>query len=325
MTGKGDFILEHRPLGDTGVMAPVMGFGASPFGDIFGKTDLTDIKNTVAAAIEAGMDYFDVAPSYGPEGRAEERLGIALEGRRHEVFLATKCGKYDHGTAENAKVEYDYSYKRTIREIEESLRRLKTDYVDLYQVHEICNCDFQVLIEETLPAMAELQKQGKIRFIGITDNSLHLLKQAVEASQVKLNTVLNFCCYNLIDTRLDGYFGTLLKDRGIGLISASVLCLGLLTPSNKTLYAFRNDEQTAPLRKAIEKAHALCSEYGESLSDQAVMFAMQYQEPSMTLMGMGRMSSLQRNLKLLGRQPNWELIGKLRALFENVYNPFNRD
>lgn len=317
--------MEHRPLGNTGVMVPVMGFGASPFGDIFGKTDIQDIKNTVAAAIDSGMDYFDVAPSYGPEGRAEERLGIALEGRRHEVFLATKCGKYDHGTAENAKVEFDYSYKRTIEEMDKSLLRLKTDYVDLYQVHEICNCDFQVLIEETLPAIQELQKQGKTRFIGITDNSLSKLKRTVEASHVKIDTVLNFCCYNLIDTRLDGYFGTLLKDRGIGLISASVLCLGLLTPNNKTLYAFRGDEKTAPLREAIVKAHALCAEYGESLSDQAVMFAMQYQEPSMTLMGMGRMSSLQRNLGLLGKEPNWELIGRLRALFQNVYNPFNQD
>ena len=317
--------MEHRPLGKTGIMAPAMGFGASPFGDIFGKTDLQDIKNTVAAAIDAGMDYFDVAPSYGPEGLAEERLGIALEGRRQEVFLATKCGKYDHGTAERAKVEYDYSYKRTIEEMDRSLLRLKTDYVDVYQVHEICNCDFQVLIEETLPAIEALQKQGKTRFIGITDNSLSKLKRTIEASPVKIDTVLNFCCYNLIDTRLDGYFGTLLTDRGIGLISASVLCLGLLTPNNKTLYAFRNDEKTAPLRKAILKAHELCESYGESLSDQAVMFAMQYREPAMTLMGMGRMSSLQRNLRLLEKEPNWELVGRLRELFHGVYNPFNQN
>ena len=63
--------------------------------------------------------------------------------------------------AERAKVEYDYSYKRTIEEMDRSLLRLKTDYVDVYQVHEICNCDFQVLIEETLPAIEALQKQGK--------------------------------------------------------------------------------------------------------------------------------------------------------------------
>lgn len=317
--------MQYRQLGDTGLMVSVLGYGASPFGDIFGDTDDTQAYEAVALAMDAGINYFDVAPSYGPEGRAEERLGRALKGRRKDIVLATKAGKYDHGTVEHPVIEYDYSARRVFAEIEHSLKRLATDYIDVYQVHELCNADENMVLEQTLPAMLELKKKGKIRYIGITDNSLSRLKSIIEKSPVKIDTALSFCCYNLIDTRLKGYFGSLLTDKGVGLINASVLNLGLMAPNNKAVYSLRDDPKCKELRAAIQKAEAINTANGTTLASQAVRFSFCFQEPATTLMGMGRKSSVQRNLGLYDKEPDWELVRQIRELFQGVPNPFNLD
>src|SRR5450631_4194396 len=121
--------MEYRQLGETELKISILGFGASPLGNAFRATDPAEGKAAVHLAVERGINFFDSSPYYGLT-LAETRLGEALAGRRDRVILATKCGRYGFS-------EFDFSAKRVIASMDESLRRLQTDYVDLFQAHDV--------------------------------------------------------------------------------------------------------------------------------------------------------------------------------------------
>ena len=152
--------MEYRKLGQTDLNLSVVGFGSATLGDVFGNVDPSEAIRAVHLAVDSGINFFDSSPYYGIT-LAETRLGEALAGRRDRVVLATKCGRYGFD-------EFDFSAKRVIASIDESLRRLQTDYIDLFQAHDVEFGDVQQIIHETLPALRQLQQQGKARYIGIT-------------------------------------------------------------------------------------------------------------------------------------------------------------
>src|SRR5215207_4597864 len=117
--------MQYRPLGQTGFNVSVIGYGASPLGHEFGPADFDEGVRAVHAAVDRGINFFDVSPFYG-RTVAEDRLGRALEGRRDKVVLATKVGRYGREPE-----ECDYSATRVASSVEGSLRRLRTDHVDL--------------------------------------------------------------------------------------------------------------------------------------------------------------------------------------------------
>ena len=211
--------MPYRPLGRTGLNVSLIGFGASPLGDVFGKTDPSEGKRAVHLAIENGINFFDVSPYYGLT-LAEERLGEALVGKRNQIILATKCGRYGVN-------EFDFSAKRVYASVDESLQRLKTDYIDLYQAHDVEFGDLNQVINETIPAMRKLQEQGKVRFIGVSGYPLKVLVQVAKAAPV--DTLLSYCRYNLLVEDMDVELTPFAKDNGIGLINASGLHMGMLT------------------------------------------------------------------------------------------------
>src|SRR5580698_640662 len=150
--------MEYRTLGRTGLSVSKLGFGGSPLGNEFGETDPAEAERAVHCAIDLGINYFDVAPYYG-RTLAETRLGDALVGRRDKVVLATKCGRYD-------VARFDFSPARVRASIDESLGRLRTDYLDVFLAHDIEFVNEHQIIEEAIPAMSALQREGKARFIG---------------------------------------------------------------------------------------------------------------------------------------------------------------
>ena len=166
--------MERRPLGRTGLDVPALGFGTAPLGDIFGAIDEGDAIAAVHAAIERGVDYFDTAPLYG-FGLAEERLGKALEGRRDRAIVATKCCR-------DGFTEFDFSAARVTASVDESLRRLRTDHIDIFQIHDVEFGDARQVLEEAIPAAHALKESGKVRFVGITGLPVrHLRRLAAEA------------------------------------------------------------------------------------------------------------------------------------------------
>jgi L-galactose dehydrogenase len=212
----------YRSLGKTGLNVSIVGFGASPLGHEFGAIDPQQGKRAVHAAIDYGINYFDVSPYYG-RTLAEIRLGEALAGRRHQVLLATKAGRYDKDLATG----FDFSAARITHSVEESLQRLQTDVIDVFQVHDVEYASREQIIHETIPAMEQLKKAGKVRFIGITGYPTHLLKEV--AVQVEVDTLLSYCHYNLMDTTMLPVLGPVACQKNMGLINASPLHMGLLT------------------------------------------------------------------------------------------------
>jgi aryl-alcohol dehydrogenase-like predicted oxidoreductase len=169
--------MRYRPLGNSGLQVSVVGLGCNNFGR---RLDVLQTRQVVDAAIESGITLLDTAESYGGTGRSEEMLGEVLAGRRDQVLLATKFGSQggDMGYGPAAGAKGGRSYIK--RAVEHSLRRLRTDYIDLYQIH---TPDPVTPIEETLSALADLVRAGTVRYIGHSNFSGVQLAAAAAAAR----------------------------------------------------------------------------------------------------------------------------------------------
>jgi aryl-alcohol dehydrogenase-like predicted oxidoreductase len=167
--------MRYRALGNSGLVVSAVGLGCNNFGS---RLDLDGTRAVVDAAIDNGITLFDTADTYGGGGKSEELLGEILQGRRDQVVLATKFGHQgaDLGYGPAAGAKGGRSYIR--RAVEASLRRLKTDHIDLYQIH---TPDPKTPVTETLAALNELVDEGKVRYLG---NSNYAGWQIAEAAAV---------------------------------------------------------------------------------------------------------------------------------------------
>jgi L-galactose dehydrogenase len=293
----------YRTLGNTGLSVSILGFGASPLGDVFRATDPAEGVNAVHAAIDSGINFFDVSPYYGLT-LAEERLGNALLGRREKVVLATKCGRYGSDS-------FDFSARRVKASIDESLTRLQTDYVDLLQVHDVEFGDSRQIVNETIPALRAIQREGKARFIGITGYPLSCLRDI--AIDENVDTILSYCRYNLMITDLDVTLAPLAKAKGIGLINASPLHMGILTERGAPAW------HPAPqsVKDAGSRVVALCRESGVDPSAVALKFCLDYPNVSSTLVGMSSRTHLAANVAALDFNLSPDLVAAIRRVVAN--------
>jgi aryl-alcohol dehydrogenase-like predicted oxidoreductase len=210
--------LEYRNLGRSGLIVSAVGLGCNNFG---GRSDEAATRAAVHRALDLGITFYDTSDTYGVEGASEEYVGRALSGRRHEIVLATKFAR-PMPAGEGASRRYIMSA------VEASLKRLGTDYIDLYQQHIE---DSRTPIEETLRALDDLVHQGKVRYIGCSTLAAW---QVVEAQWTAkhLNLASFVCCqerYNLIERELDTALAPVIAQYGLGLIPFSPLFNGLLT------------------------------------------------------------------------------------------------
>jgi len=298
--------MEHRTLGKTAMSVSILGYGASPLGNEFGETDAEEGIRAVHCAIDLGINYFDVSPYYG-RTLAEKRLGEALSGKRDSVYLATKCGRY------GLDVEScDYSARRVTRSVDESLSRLKTDYVDLLQVHDIEFGHPDQIINETIPALRKIQQAGKARFIGITALPLKMLRHV--ASQAGIDTILSYCRYNLMVTDMDDILTPFCREHGIGLINASPLHMRILTEKGAP------DWHPAPpeVIQAGRKVASLCADAGVSVSDVAMRFCLDHPYVATTLVGMSKQRHVEQNIRVLEFVNNAELLGRIEEIIRPV-------
>jgi L-galactose dehydrogenase len=293
--------MEYRQLGGTELKVSVLGFGASPLGDVFRKTTPEERNGAVHLAVDRGINFFDVSPYYGIT-LAEERLGVALEGRREKVVLATKCGRYGGS-------EFDFSAAKITAEFENSLKRLRTDYVDLLQAHDVEFGHVSQIVEETLPAMRRLQEQGKARYIGITGYSLRNLMEI--AGKAKVDSILSYCRYNLLITDMDRALVPFAKEHGVGVINASPLHMGIITERGAPEW------HPAPqaVRDAGQRIVAVCKARGVDASEVALKFCLDYAGAASTLVGLSSREHVERNLRAMELKVDAEL---LREIAETV-------
>lgn len=298
--------MEYRTLGKTGMKVSIIGYGVSPLGNVFGETDEAEGIRAVHYAIDHGINYFDVAPMYGVT-LAEKRLGKALKGKRDKIFVATKCCRYDIE-------EFDFSAKRVLESIDESLERLQTDYVDVYQIHDIEFGDKEQVINETIPAARKVQASGKARFVGITGLPVRYLHHV--ANQVEVDTILSWAHYDLVEDEMDDVLTPFARDRGIGLINASPLHQRLLTEKGPPEW-HRSPKEVLEVGPKIAE---LCREYGVNVADVAMRFALDHPYVAMTVVGMSKLRHVQQNVKVLDFKNEPELIAKIEELVAPVKN-----
>ncbi len=296
----------YRPLGNTGLSVSILGFGASPLGNVFGDIDQAQADRAVHFAIGKGINFFDVSPYYGLT-LAESRLGQALGAKRKDVILATKCGRY-------GAQEFNFSAPRIKAGFEESLQRLQTDYVDLLQAHDIEFGNRQQIIEETVPAMRELQRAGKARFVGITGYQLQMLTSVAEA--VSVDTVLSYCRYNLLIDDMDSVLSGFAKQNQLGLINASPLHMGILTEQGAPSW------HPAPeaVRSAGTQIAKLCRSRGVEPTQVALKYCFDHPYVSTTLVGMLSEQQVASNLAALDLSLDPELMAEIAKIAAPVKN-----
>jgi aryl-alcohol dehydrogenase-like predicted oxidoreductase len=316
--------MEHTEIPDVPIPASRVGLGTWAMGGFqWGGTDDDESVRTIHAAIDRGITLIDTAPAYG-FGHSEEVIGraIAERGKRDDVVIATKAGLERRGDA----LYRNSTRKQLFAEIEESLRRLRTDYIDLYQIHWP---DLTTPYEETAAAMLELQRAGKIRAIGVSNYSIeamdHFHRIATHASaQPPLN---------LFERQAEADILPWCQANGVATLTYGALCRGLLTGAIDQSTKFEGDD----LRKIDPKfqpprfAHYLEAvtlldrfareRYGKGVLALAVRWVLDTPGVSVALWGARHPGELEPLDDMLG----WHLDKEARAYIDEVLRTSVRD
>jgi aryl-alcohol dehydrogenase-like predicted oxidoreductase len=266
--------MRYRSLGNSGLVVSVVGLGCNNFGR---RLDAERTKAVVDAAIDEGVTLFDTADIYGGGGRSEEILGEVLTGRRDQVVLATKFGSQgaDMGYGPAAGAKGGRAYIR--RAVEHSLRRLRTDHIDLYQIH---TPDPVTPIEETLEALSELVRAGLVRYIGHSNFSG--LQTARAAAAAREHGTVPFVSaqnhWSLLERSAELDVVPAAVQYGLGVLPFFPLANGLLTgkirrgvaPAEGTRLAGRDDYVTEARLDKVEGLAEWASQHGRTLLDVAI-------------------------------------------------------
>ena len=216
--------MEYRNLGRSGLKVSAIGLGGNTFGN---GADEAQTARIIHRALDIGVNFIDTADVYS-RGVSEQFVGKALKGRRHEALIATKV----RGKMGDLPNDEGLSRKHIMDGIEKSLQRLETDYVDLYQVHQV---DANTPIYETLSALDTLVQQGKVRYIGCSNFAAWQICEALWAADRK--NVTPFVSvqprYNIFDRAIERELVPFCKQYGIGIIPYSPLAGGILTGKYK--------------------------------------------------------------------------------------------
>jgi aryl-alcohol dehydrogenase-like predicted oxidoreductase len=266
--------MHYTSLGNSGLVVSIVGLGCNNFGR---RLDVERTRAVVDAAIELGVTLFDTSDTYGGGGRSEEILGEVLAGRRDQVVLATKFGHQgaDMGYGPAAGAKGGRAYIR--RAVEHSLRRLRTDYIDLYQIH---TPDPVTPIEETLEALSELVRAGKVRYIGHSNFSGLQTARAADVATA-LHAVPFISAQNhwsLLERAAEQDVVPAAIEYGLGVLPYFPLANGLLTGKVRrgqpaaagTRLAGRDDYVTEAKLDKVESLAEWADQHGRTLLDVAI-------------------------------------------------------
>ncbi len=261
--------MRYRQLGGSGLTVSVIGLGGNNFG---GRIGLEETRGVVDAAIDCGVTFVDTADVYGNQGGSEELLGQVLAGRREQVALATKFGMdMSDGTVARGSRKY------IRRAVHASLRRLQTDYIDLYQYHQP---DGVTPLEETLAALDDLVTEGKVRYIGSSNFAGWQIADAewIARTQHQARFISAQNHYSLLQRDVEREVIPSCLNRGVGVLPYFPLANGLLTgkyrrgqaPPRGTRLAEHESELTDDVFDQLEALEQFGEKHGHSLLDVAL-------------------------------------------------------
>ncbi|ORE91832.1 aldo/keto reductase [Aurantimonas sp. 22II-16-19i] len=316
--------MDYRQLGTSGLRVPALSFGTGTFGGTgplfgaWGRSDAKEARRLVDICLEAGVTLFDTADVYS-NGASEEVLGEAIKGRRDAVLISTKTGL----PMGEGPQDWGTSRSRLIRAVDESLRRLQSDHVDLLQLHAF---DASTPAEELMETLDRLIAAGKIRYAGVSNYpGWQLMKaQAVAERRGLPRLVAHQVYYSLIGRAYEADLMPLAKDQGIGALVWSPLGWGRLTgkigrgrplPRDSRLH---DTEQFAPpveaehLYRVVEVLEAVAAETGKSVPQIAIRWLLQRPTVSSVIIGARNEDQLRQNLGAVG----WTLTSEQMAALD---------
>lgn len=321
--------MEYRLLGGSGLKVPVLTLGTGTFGggnhklfSAWGNVDVAEATRLVDIALEGGLNMFDSADIYS-EGRAEEILGQAIAGRRDKVLISTK-GTFRAGSGPN---DVGSSRHHLIRAVEGSLRRLRTDYIDLYQLHGF---DAQTPVEETLSTLNDLVREGKIRYIGVSNFSgWHLQKSlAISDKYGWARYVAHQAYYSLVGREYEWELMPLGLDQKVGAVVWSPLGWGRLTgkvrrgqplPETTRLRSEASNAAGPPVDleyvyRVVEAIDKIAAETGKTVPQIAINWLLQRPTVSTVIIGARNEQQLRENLGAVG----WSLTPEQVAALDEA-------
>lgn len=273
--------MEYAVLGGTGLRVSRLGLGGAGLAGAFGPTGAAEARRVVDEAVDAGVTFIDTAPFYG-SGESERRIGDALAGgKRERVVLASKA----------AMPGMRYTYDETIKSVAASLSRLRTDRIDLMQIHEADIQPYELLFAETLPALRKLQEQGAIRYIGVTGRNTARLARLLRTGE--FDTVQAYTRYMLIDTTAADELLPLAARTGKGFINGSALGMGLLAGKPA---AFLEPELVAEAERRLGRLDFVRRSPDGSFSEAGMRFSLGNPDVHVTLTGADTGGVLQANV-----------------------------
>ena len=315
--------MEYRKLGSSDLNISVIGFGAwgiggAPFWSSEG--DNMSVKS-IQKAFDLGINFFDTAPVYG-FGLSEKLIGKALKKVREQVILATKCGlRWERETL--GAITKNAARESILEEIDQSLERLDTDYIDLYQVHWP---DGKTPPQETMATLLEIQKQGKIRHIGVSNYSVAQMQECLKTGPV----VSLQPEYSLLARSIEKEIVPFCLINDIGVIAYSSLASGVLTGkydrntkfkdwrSKGIIGQFTGEAFVRNIEK-VERLKALAESQGKTCGQMAVNWVIRQPGVASALVGVKNDRQVAENLKSIGWQPEpavQEEIDKIFAVAE---------
>jgi aryl-alcohol dehydrogenase-like predicted oxidoreductase len=310
--------MDYRSLGRTGLKVSVVGLGCNNFGM---RCDEEQTKAVVHKALDEGITFFDTADVYGGRGMSEELLGKTLGTNRKDIVLATKFGipMGDGPLMQGASRRYIFNA------IEDSLRRLGTDYVDLYQVHYP---DPETPIAETLDSLTDLVSQGKVRYIGCSNFAGWQLAEAVWISRSHHLTTFATAQnqYSLLDRRIERELVPAANHYGVGILPYFPLASGLLTgkyrrgeeaPDDTRLRLWGERGQQALAEADFDKIERLenyVRERDRSLLELAIGWLASQPHVSCVMAGATKPEQIEQNIKAVEWKLTSEEIAEVNAL-----------
>ena len=289
--------MNYRPLGNSGVLVSVIGLGTNQFG---GKVDQQGVNDIIDAALDMGVNFIDTADVY-QKGRSEETLGVALKGRWQQVVLATKVfGKMGEGPNDRGASRY-----HIFNAVEDSLRRLQSDHIDLYQIHR---WDAGTPIEETLRALDDLVRAGKVRYVGASGFAAWQLARANLLAEMRgwspFVTIQPH--YHMLERELEKEMIPYCNAYGVGILPYFPLAGGFLTgkykrgapapagsrgESSPYVQAYMTDANYT----AVEKLTAWAESRGRTMGALAHAWLLAQPQVSSVISGATKVSQIRQN------------------------------
>uniref|UniRef100_UPI0035CC2678 aldo/keto reductase n=1 Tax=uncultured Sphingomonas sp. TaxID=158754 RepID=UPI0035CC2678 len=318
--------MDYRQLGSSGLRVPALSFGTATFGGTgplfgaWGRSDVAEARRLVDICLEAGVTLFDTADVYS-NGASEEVLGAAIEGRRDQVLISTKTGL----PMGDGPADWGASRARLIRAVEDSLRRLGTDHVDLLQLHAF---DASTPAEEVMGTLDLLIAAGKVRYAGVFNYpGWQVMKaQGIADRHGWPRLVAHQVYYSLIGRAYEADLMPLGADQGVGALVWSPLGWGRLTgrigrdrpiPAGSRLHdteQFAPPVETEHLYQVIDALEAVAAETGKSVPQVAINWLLRRPTVASVIIGARNEAQLRDNLGAVG----WELSAAQVAVLDAV-------